>query len=54
MNRRRLTWIIHNALMIPFIPIRALVLAIYKIGCAAEWIGLRLPGLRRFDGWRGY
>lgn len=54
MNRRRLTWIAHNALMTPFIPLRVMLLLIVRIGEAAEWIGLRMPGWRRYDGWRGW
>ena len=54
MSGRRLTWLVYNALMTPFIPIRIVLLAIYKLGEGAEWIGLRTPGWRRYDGWGGW
>ena len=54
MNRRRLTWLIHNALMTPFIPIRLVLFALCKVGEAAEWFGLRTPGWRMYDGWKGW
>ena len=54
MTRRRLTWLLHNALMTPFIPVRAVLFAFYKLGEGAEWLGLRLPGWRRYDGWSGW
>lgn len=54
MERRRITWLAHNVLMTPFIPVRALLFVIYKLGEGAEWIGLRTPGWRQYDGWRGW
>lgn len=51
MNKRRITWLLYNAAMTPFIPFRALLLIIARLGEAAEWIGLRTPGWRTFDGW---
>lgn len=53
-TRRRLTWILHNGIMSIFIPFRFLLLVIIRIGEVAEWIGLRTPGWRRFDGWTGW
>ena len=54
MTRRRLTWIIHNAMIVPVLPIRILLFGIWKIGCAAEWLGMRTPGMRRYNGWSGW
>lgn len=54
MSGRRISWLIHNVLMTPFIPVRALILLLIRIGEAAEWIGMRTPGWRRYDGWRGW
>ncbi len=53
MNKRRITWLIYNVSVTPFIPIRAVLFLFYKIGAAAEWIGLRTPGWRLYSGW-GY
>lgn len=50
-SKRRITWLIHNALMTPFMPIRIVLFAVYKLGEGAEWIGMRTPGWRRYDGW---
>lgn len=51
MNKRRVTWLLYNAAMTPFIPMRLALRAVVMIGEAAEWIGLRMPGWRRYDGW---
>jgi hypothetical protein len=52
--RRRLTWIAHNVIMTPFIPIRLILLILVRMGELAESIGLRMPGWRRYDGWSGW
>lgn len=54
MNRRRLTWLIHNMAMTVFIPFRLVLLILVWIGEGAEWVGLRTPGWRRYDGWSGW
>jgi hypothetical protein len=54
MSRRRLTWLVHNALMMPFVPVRIGLFWVMKLGEAAEWIVDRMPGLRRYDGWEGW
>lgn len=51
MSRRRIKWLAYNALMTPFIPIRIVLFAIMRLGEAAEWVGLRMPGWRQYDGW---
>lgn len=48
---RRFTWLLHNTLMTPFIPIRLLLLILIKIGEAAERVGMHTPGWRMYDGW---
>lgn len=53
-SRRRVTWWTHNIIVTPFIPIRIMLMMIVKAGEAAEWIGLRMPGWRMYDGWRGW
>lgn len=52
--RRRLTWLVHNALMSPFLPIRLLLLVVIKAGEAADWMLSHAPGWRRYDGWSGW
>jgi len=54
MTRRRITWIIHNTLMITVIPIRLVLFGLSRIGEGAEWLLNRAPGLRRYNGWSGW
>ncbi len=54
MTRRRLTWIIHNVLMTPFMPLRVVLLFLIWVGETSERIGLRTPGWRPYDNWRGW
>ena len=53
-RRRRVTWLIHNTLTTPFIPIRMGLLLVIRLGEGAEWVGLRTPGWRMYDGWKGW
>lgn len=49
--KRRISWLLYNAAMTPFIPIRIVLFSVIKLGEAAEWVGLRTPGWRKYDGW---
>lgn len=54
MTRRRITWVIHNSLMVPLILVR---LPLFLLAVVGEWCGallLRMPGMRRYDGWSGW
>lgn len=51
MSKRRVTWLLYNAAMTPFIPMRLALHMVALIGEAAEWVSLRMPGWRRYDGW---
>jgi hypothetical protein len=54
MNRRRITWIIHNTLVAPIIVVR---LPLFALAVVGEWAGkvlMIMPGMRRFNGWGGW
>lgn len=53
-RRRRITWLIHNTLMAPMIIIRLPLWLLARAGEYAEAVLMRMPGLRRYDGWRGW
>jgi hypothetical protein len=53
-SRRRLTWLIHNALVTPFIPIRLVLVGLYQLGRLAESVLSWTPGWRMYNGWEGW
>jgi hypothetical protein len=54
MERRRLTWLIRNTLVAPIIVIR---MPLFIVAVAGEWAAkalMAMPGLRHYDGWKGW
>lgn len=53
-SRRRATWLLRNLVATPFLAFRIPLFVLAKLGEGCEWLGLRTPGWREFDGWSGW